>query len=94
MKKATDIVKKVSGMLSVGLPVYITDGTVTRQVTDISYARYQFNSSGFLYVPYAVEGTNGYVASLETDMYDDLIGMSLVQCGYETYLAPDWWHAL
>lgn len=94
MKRIEKILPIIKDALAKEIPVYITDGTVTRAVVWVSYDRDFFNSYGFFHVSYEANGEWYVFSGIKTTMLDELIEWSVKQHDGFWYIAPDWWHGL
>lgn len=91
MRMAREILLKVEELLESGIPVYITDGTVTRIVTGVEH---EFNAQcEYLAVCYEADGKRHFL-EVETDLSGRLPSWALRKYGGGWFFAPLWWHLL
>lgn len=91
MKNAKQICTAVTEALNAGKSVFLTDGTVTREVAQV-----EISSCGFTKDTLDVLITDGCGDKVWTQIrivwpLDELDGYGMVELDGALYIAPDWW---
>ena len=93
LKKVEDILPAINDALAKEIPVYVTDGMLTRAVCGVSYDNSIYKIYGLLDIRYESDGVK-HVVSIRTTTLDELMGHSVKRYEDGWYIAPDWWHEL
>lgn len=91
MKNAREVYKKVREALADSLPVFLTDGTVTRKVERVELYLYGDMDGTLDVLCCDTAGGSHWVQLIVKWPSDELADYSLTVLDGDTFIAPDWW---
>ena len=91
MKNAKQICTTVMEALNTGKSVFLTDGTVTREVVQVEISNWGFSKDTFDVMVIDGCGNKVWIQIRIVWPWDELDSYGMVEFDGALYIAPDWW---